>query len=119
MKLAISSQGNDLRSGVESRFGRATRFIVLDTDTGEYRVVENLQNQSAAQGAGIQAAQAVAGLDVDGVITGHCGPKAFRVLREAGIDIYLEPEGSVESAAARVVSGRIAKAKNHDVEGHW
>jgi predicted Fe-Mo cluster-binding NifX family protein len=119
MKLAISAQGNDLRSAVEARFGRATRFIVLDTDTSEYRVVENLRNQGAAQGAGIQTAQAVAGLDVDGVVTGHCGPKAFRVLREAGIDVYLEPDGSVESAAARVVSGRIAKAEQNDVEGHW
>jgi predicted Fe-Mo cluster-binding NifX family protein len=119
MKLAISARGNDLRSEVESRFGRAKRFIVLDTDTGEYRVLENLQNQSAAQGAGIQAAQAVADLQVDAVITGHCGPKAFRVLQAAGIQVYLEQEGSVEAAAARVVSGQTRKAETHDVEGHW
>lgn len=54
MKIAISSQGTDLNSQVDPRFGRAQYFIITDSDTLDYEVIEN-PNISAAGGAGIQS----------------------------------------------------------------
>jgi predicted Fe-Mo cluster-binding NifX family protein len=34
MKFAVASQGNDLQSPLDPRFGRAKYFIVVDTETG-------------------------------------------------------------------------------------
>jgi len=57
MKVCITSQGPELTSQVDSRFGRAAMFVIYDTDSEQVLVVDNNQNLQAAQGAGIQAAQ--------------------------------------------------------------
>jgi predicted Fe-Mo cluster-binding NifX family protein len=119
MKIVVTSQGNDRDSEVDPRFGRASCFLVVDTETGEESVVDNGQNLNAAQGAGVQAAQTVAGLKVDAVLTGHCGPKAFRVLQAAGIQVFLGAEGTVREAIEKMRAGGYSAAPSPDVEGHW
>jgi predicted Fe-Mo cluster-binding NifX family protein len=121
MRVAVTSQGDQLDSDVDPRFGRAKFFIVLDTDSEGHQVVDNSQNLNAAQGAGVQAAQIVADLNVDVVMTGHCGPRAFSVLEAAGIKVYLGLEGTVQSAIERLKSGEFeeAEADGPSVQGHW
>ncbi|MDD3653813.1 MAG: NifB/NifX family molybdenum-iron cluster-binding protein [Desulfotomaculaceae bacterium] len=119
MKIAISSQGKELESRVDQRFGRCSWFIVADTETGDYQAVSNDQNLSAAQGAGIQSAEIVSRQGVEAVVTGHCGPKAFRTLNVAGIKIFKGAEGTVADALEKFKSGALAEAQGADVEGHW
>ena len=88
MKIAFTTSGNDLNAPMDSRFGRAPMFLIYDPEAKTFEVVGNEQNLNAAQGAGIQSAQNIAHLGVTALITGHCGPKAFRVLAAAGIKIY-------------------------------
>jgi predicted Fe-Mo cluster-binding NifX family protein len=88
MKIAFTTSGTDLNAPLDSRFGRAPKFLIYDVETSAFEVVDNQQNLNAAQGAGIQSAETVARLGAKAVVTGHCGPKAFRVLAAAGIRIY-------------------------------
>lgn len=55
MRVAVTSQGRQLSSLVDPRFGRAKYFMVVDTETGEFTAADNSQNLNAVQGAGIQA----------------------------------------------------------------
>ena len=119
MKVAVSSQGSELTSLVDQRFGRAAYFIVADTEEDAFSAVENEQNLNAAQGAGIQAAQTVANQGVEAVLTGHCGPKAFRVLSTAGVKIYVGVQGTVSQALQKLKAGELSEAAYADVEGHW
>ena len=119
MKIAVTSQGPTLESDVDPRFGRARYFIVADTETGEFRAVDNEQNLNAAQGAGIQAAQLVAAQGIEAVLTGHCGPKAFQVLTAAGIKIFNGADGTVADAIERLKSGELTETDGADVGGHW
>jgi predicted Fe-Mo cluster-binding NifX family protein len=119
MKVAISTSGNGLEAPVDQRFGRAAGFLLIDTDSGERTHVENTQNLRAAQGAGIQAAQNVINAGAQAVITGHCGPKAFRVLNSAGVAVYVDAEGTVEQALDRLNAGDWQPCEGADVEGHW
>ncbi len=119
MKLCITSQGPELSSQVDPRFGRAATFILVDSDTGAFEVIDNKQNLQAAQGAGIQAGQKVAGSGAKAVITGHCGPKAFSTLQAAGIEIFTGAQGTVSEAIEAWKSGKLEKASGADVEGHW
>jgi len=83
MKLAFPTSGNDLASTLDGRFGRAQRFLIVDTDSGAFTLVENGTNTDASQGAGIQSAQAVIGSGAAALVTSHCGPKAFKVFQAA------------------------------------
>lgn len=119
MKIAISVSGGTMESPVDTRFGRAKNFMLYDSDTKEYSVHSNSQNLSAAQGAGIQSAQNVAELDADCVITGHCGPKAFRVLSEAEVSIFLGVSGTVRENIDKCLNGELEAADSADVKGRW
>ena len=119
MKVAVTSQGSDLSSQVDPRFGRAKNFIVVDTETDEFSVHDNTQNLNAQQGAGIQAAQTVARLGAEAVLTGHVGPKAFTTLQAANIAVYTGISGTVKGAIEQFKSGRLTPAAKADVQGHW
>ena len=119
MKVAVTARGDTPDAEVDPRFGRARAFIVMDTENEGFKVVDNQQNLNAAQGAGIQAAQAVSALSAGAVITGHCGPKAFRALRAAKIDVFTGAAGTVKEAFEKYKRGELKQAENADVEGHW
>ena len=119
MKIAITSQGTSLDSPVDPRFGRAKHFVLADTESGDFTSHDNAQNLNAPQGAGIQAAQAVARLGAEAVLTGHVGPKAFAVLKAANIIVYTGASGTVREAIDCLKSGKLQAAKTADVEGHW
>ncbi|KPL11856.1 dinitrogenase iron-molybdenum cofactor biosynthesis protein [candidate division BRC1 bacterium SM23_51] len=119
MKIAITAQGKDIQNQVDPRFGRAPWFIIADTDTGQFEAVDNAQNVNALQGAGIQAAQNVARHGVACVLTGHCGPNAFRALLAAGIQVIVGIEGTVAEAIERFQRGELRPADRPNVEGRW
>lgn len=104
---------------LDERFGRAAGFLVYDLDSGAFELVENKQNLNAAQGAGIQSAQAVVGAGAEALVTGHCGPKAFRVLSAAGIKVYTAAAMSVSEALEKYKAGTLSLLESADVEGHW
>ncbi len=118
MKVAVTSRGPTLGDEIDPRFGRAQVFLVVDTDTGEFEVVDNKQNLEAAQGAGIQAGRIVADHGAEVLITGHCGPNAFRTLSAAGIKVVLAAEGTVGEAVEKFKKGELKPAGDADVEGH-
>lgn len=119
MKIAITTQGNSPDSEVDPRFGRAQGFLVYDTDTDAYTPVSNTQNLQSQQGAGIQAGRTVSDAGVQAVLTGNCGPKAFRVLNEAGIKVYVGVSGTARQAVEAYQKGELTEATSANVEGHW
>lgn len=119
MKIACTTSGDTLESPLDSRFGRAPKFIIYDTETKGFQVIDNVQNLEAAQGAGIQSAETVARAEVDCLVTGHCGPKAFKVLTAAGIRVFTGGAGTVSEAITAFQEGRLEASSEADVEGHW
>lgn len=119
MKIAFTTTGDDLAASVDRRFGRAAKFLVVDSDTEAFEVIDNQQNLQAAQGAGIQAAETVARSGATVLVTGHCGPKAFRVLSAAGVQIFTTDAPTVAEALAKLKASELAEAHSPDVEGHW
>ena len=119
MKLAVTSTGKDLGAKIDPRFGRAPYFIVVDSETMAYSIVNNSQSLNLPQGAGIQAGQTIVKNKVDVLITGNCGPKAFQVLQNAGVEIVTGASGSVKDAVMQYKDGKLKPAKNPNVEGHW
>ena len=93
MKLCVSSAGEDIGSRVDTAFGRAPFFLIMDTDTMAMEVMEN-HAATVGHGAGIAAAQIVSDKGIDAVLSGYVGPNAFKGLQAAGIRIF---EGAAEN----------------------
>ena len=119
MKIAITSQGTELTAALDPRFGRTKYFVIIDTDSDDFEVVDNAQNLNAAQGAGIQAAQNVAELGVEAVVTGNVGPNAFRTLDAAEVKVFLCGEETVQQALDSFKAGALEQVTNPNVKGHW
>lgn len=120
MKIAITASEGSLEGPVDPRFGRAAWFIVADVESGEHEVIDNTANMNAAGGAGVQASSKVGNLGVEAIVTGHCGPKAFRGLTAAGIRIFQAPENvTVAEALEMFRQGRLREVQGADVQGHW
>jgi predicted Fe-Mo cluster-binding NifX family protein len=120
MKIAISIAGNKLESTFDPRFGRAAAFCLVDSHSGQWSSHEN-PALAASGGAGVQAAQFVAKLGAQAVISGAYGPKAFDALSPAGIDMYLAPTNEPLSAAdvlALFKAGKLSRAEAASHEGH-
>jgi len=119
VKIAVTSQGPELSSQVDPRFGRAKYFLVVETETGEFAAHDNAQNLNAVQGAGIQAARTVVDLGVEGVVTGNVGPKAFAALQAANVPIHTGGSGTVQEVVERFKAGELEATADPTVEGHW
>jgi predicted Fe-Mo cluster-binding NifX family protein len=119
MKIAVSATGKDFDVRLDPRFGRSAYFIMVDPEIMAFEVVENRQNLNLPQGAGIQAAKTIVGSKADVLITGHCGPKAFKVLRSVGVTIATGAKGSVADAIQQYTNGELEVAREADVKGHW
>lgn len=119
MKIAITSTGQTLESEVDQRFGRAELFLIVDTETGEAKAVDNQQNLDAPQGAGIQAAKTIIDQGAEVLITGHCGPNAFKTLKAARINVVVGAQGTVGQMVERFKVGELEFAESSDVDGHW
>lgn len=120
MKYAISVREKNPEAIVDTRFGRAQMFALYDTATDQITWHTNTQNFQAAQGAGIQTAQNLINLGAEAVISGHCGPKAFQVLKAAGIKVYsVSGNITIKEAVAQIESGAIKPLEGANVEGHW
>lgn len=101
MKIAVSSTGKELTSEMDTRFGRAPYFLIIDSETMAFEAVDNSQSTDAAHGAGIMAGKSIVDRGVSVLLTGICGPKAYQVLNQAGIRIVTDQKGSVIDAVKK------------------
>ena len=118
MKICVSASSGNLDANVDSRFGRCPYFVVVDSETMEFTAVSN-DSTNAAHGAGIQAAQTVANMGANVVITGNVGPNAFNVLSASGIKIVTGASGNIREAIEKYKSGQLKEVSNPTVGGHF
>jgi len=118
MKLAVSSNGENLDAQLDPRFGRCALFLVVNPDDMSF---EAFNNESAAQGggAGIQAAQFLVSQGVAAVITGNCGPNAVQTLAAAGVDLFAGQAGTVKEVVERYKKGNLRPTSEATVDNHF
>jgi predicted Fe-Mo cluster-binding NifX family protein len=120
MNVAISTQAGDIDALVDPRFGRSRWFLIADTKSGEWTVVDNASNADASGGAGIHAAKVVIDHGVSAIITGNVGPNAQRALSAGGVAVFQAGNGvSARQAIDALKRGELAQATGPTVTGHW
>ncbi len=83
--------------------------------------MEPLENSSLALGggAGIQSAQLMAEREVKAVLTGNCGPNAYRTFNAAGIEVITGVNGTVREAIEQFNAGTLPSVQNPNVVSHF
>jgi len=106
MKICVTSTGDNLDSAVDPRFGRCAYFIIVDSDTLEFKAVPN-PSVAASGGAGIQSGQTAANEGAEAVITGNVGPNAFQTLSSLGLKVFAGAKGKVKEAIDDYKNGKL------------
>ena len=114
MKICVTSQGKDLSSEVDPRFGRCKYFIFVDSDSLEFEAVENLNAQFSG-GAGIQPGQFMASKGVKAILTGNIGPNAFGTLQAAKIEVFTGASGNVKDVIEKYKKGKLISTQGPSV----
>jgi len=118
MKIAVSAAGPTLDAEVDPRFGRCQYFIIADPETMAFEAIDNASAMTAG-GAGISAAQMIAGKGVEAVLTGNCGPNAYQVLSPAGIKVITGVSGKVKDIIEGYRAGRFKESSQANVPDHF
>jgi predicted Fe-Mo cluster-binding NifX family protein len=118
VRICVTSFSDKPESTVDPRFGRCRYFVIVDSETMSFEVVENA-GLNATGGAGIQAAQTIANKGVDVLITGNIGPNAFNVLSAARIRMVTGASGTVKEVVERYKKGELQETENATVRGHF
>lgn len=119
MKIAVTSTGRDLDSAVDPRFGRAAYILIVDSDTMEVDVIDNADNANAFKGAGIQAAAMISDRQAQVLLTGFCGPNAFKTLAAAKISVAADVSGTVREAVNAFMDGAVPLTSAANAQAHW
>ncbi|HKK54545.1 MAG TPA: NifB/NifX family molybdenum-iron cluster-binding protein [Patescibacteria group bacterium] len=110
MKVAISSNGDNIENVVSDVFGRCQYFIVVEIKNGKTEEIEVIKNESLDQNsaAGVSTAQLIVEKDVNAVITGNIGPKALDVLKQFDIEIY-SGKGIIKDVLSAFIDKKLKK----------
>jgi predicted Fe-Mo cluster-binding NifX family protein len=119
LKIAVTSIDGTMEGMVDERFGRCRKLVLYDPQSNTVEILDNQANTRVARGAGIQTAQNVLTAGAHAVISGDFGPKAFQVLRAAGIEVYSTMNMTVREALSRFEEGKLTKLAGADVQSHW
>ncbi len=108
-KISVATQNGGLDDKVSSIFGRCQTFTIVETDEGEIKNSEVIQNKYANErsGAGIQAASLVANSGAEAVIAGNFGPNVASVFSQSGIEMVPASNLSVRDAVNKYLKGEI------------
>ena len=109
MKICVTASANSLDAPVDPRFGRCPYFLIVDLETMQFESIPNMAS-GAVRGAGIQAAQIIAGKGVKVLITGNIGPNAFQALSAAGVQIITDAYGTVREVIEKYRRGELKEA---------
>ena len=118
MKICVSAVANSLDAQLDPRFGRCPYFVIVDSESMQFEAISNVAS-SATGGAGIQAAQTIAGKGVTVLITGNVGPNAFQALSAAGIRIVTGAFGTVKEVIEKYKRGELKETGAPTVGGHF
>jgi predicted Fe-Mo cluster-binding NifX family protein len=118
MKIVVTATSANLDSTIDSRFGRAAYFIVVDVNTLEWQAYPN-PAVDASGGAGTQAAQYIANQGAHVAISGDFGPNAYSALNAAGVAMYLlGTSQTVREAVTQFKAGQLAQVGAPTSAGH-
>ncbi len=109
MRIVISATGRDTESNIDTTFGRAPFFLIVDTKIKEMKVIKN-KARDRRNKVGITAAKIVEREGINDVITTDIGPLTFKTFKKSGVKVY-KAEGKINDAIHLYEEGKLSEIK--------
>jgi predicted Fe-Mo cluster-binding NifX family protein len=106
VKIIIPAEKKTMESPICLSFGRAPFFLVMDTESGAFEIIEN-KAEAVQGGAGIKATQLVLDAGAEAVIAYRMGQNAFDVLKKAKVQLLRAEGETAAEAAALFKAGKL------------
>lgn len=117
MKVLVSAEGTSRESKVSKRFTHAAHYVVVDSATGDIRLLEwtgKMSKQDIIRKAAAEGAEVV--------ITGHIGPHVFAAIAASGLVAALAHDMTVAHAVEAYLHQELkimdAATMQHTMEDH-
>ncbi len=99
MKTFIAiSENKGLDSEIDTRYGRASFFMIYDMDSDKILEVEENKFKEEGHGVGIKTSGLTIEKGCKLMIGAKPGPKAEQVLSEGGVEVFTVTSGTVRDA---------------------
>jgi predicted Fe-Mo cluster-binding NifX family protein len=105
-----------LESPVSAHFGSAPLFLIVDTEHGTCRAIEN-RNRHHGQGM-CQPLSSLAGENIEGMVVGGIGMGALNKLQAANIRVYLSDFPTAGATVDAFKAGRLKAVTPQTACGH-
>jgi predicted Fe-Mo cluster-binding NifX family protein len=114
MKIAVSSNGQNLDSTLNPNFGKCSYYLIVDPGDMTF---EMYTHDAAALDIdpGIQTAKNLVAKGVNAVITGHCGTYTMTTLLDAGIELYIGQSGAIKGVIKRFNQKKLVPVQNSEL----
>jgi predicted Fe-Mo cluster-binding NifX family protein len=103
MKISLCAKEGNLDSMVDERFARTKYFIIYDTETKDFKVLENSADD--AHGAGPKAIQMLADEGVSVIIAPSLGKNAQMAAEGANMKVVEQINSSVKNNIENFLKG--------------
>lgn len=102
---ALDERGLEAR--LSAHLGNAPYFTLIESDTGDVKVLANLHGQH--ESGNCRTADALQGQGVEAVVCRGLGRRAFGRLRDMGIPVYVSVEDDTSAALHAFRLGRLPR----------
>ncbi|MGQ9582511.1 MAG: NifB/NifX family molybdenum-iron cluster-binding protein [Thermoplasmatota archaeon] len=110
MKVALPTLGDrGLDEQVSEHFGRAPTFTIVDSETGEVRV---MPNRSEHMGGSGKPPEHLAREGVRVMLASGMGPRAIAMFEGYGIEVFMGAHGTVRESLEMWRSGALEPASD-------
>lgn len=107
MKVCITARSGNLDSDMDPHFGRASHFLLVESDSLTLLAALPNEELQSEHGAGIRVAGKVLAMGADVCISGSFGPKAWSVLDEGNIRLYTAQPAPVKDIIRDLAAGNL------------
>ena len=111
MKIALATNGENLKAKIALHFGRANNFLVYDTETKSFEICSNPEVTGGAK----LPPDFLHHQEVAVVIAFSLGPMAFEKFKKFGIKTYKAIEGTISENIKLLEEAKLSPLNKEDI----
>lgn len=116
--VVVPSEGAALASPVSPMFGRSRYFLIVDTNTGDTKVIKN-EFRTETHAVGLRVAHLILNEKAGVAVARNIGPEPFNNLTARGVVVYVGNPRTVREAVQQLTDGKLVRAQEPTVQVHF